>query len=58
MSLKTVKKIKIIFTRLPCKKVTGFLISVFRALNRVSRFSEQVAPPTDITIRKVKNSVP
>ncbi|HGY8226705.1 TPA: hypothetical protein ACNTDY_004685, partial [Escherichia coli] len=23
----------------------GFLISVFRALNRVSRFSEQIAPP-------------
>ncbi|ENW9246128.1 hypothetical protein ACFMPS_001851, partial [Escherichia coli] len=39
-------KIKIIFTRPLCKKKwPGFLISVFRALNRVSRFSEQIAPP-------------
>lgn len=45
MSLRTVKKIKIIFTRSLCKKVVEFLISVFRALNRVSRFSEQIAPP-------------
>lgn len=44
MSLRTVKN-KIIFTRSLCKKVVGFLISVFRALNRVSRFSEQIAPP-------------
>ncbi|HFM0908496.1 TPA: hypothetical protein ACG7UW_004686, partial [Escherichia coli] len=40
---------KIIFTRSLCKKVAGFLISVFRALNRVSRFSEQIAPPQQIS---------
>lgn len=43
MSLKAVKKLF-----LPghfVKKWPGFLISVFRALNRVSRFSEQIAPP-------------
>ncbi|EPW8204987.1 TPA: hypothetical protein ACHUS1_004658, partial [Shigella flexneri] len=31
------------------KKWPGFLISVFRALNRVSRFSEQIAPPQQIS---------
>ena len=36
---------KIIFTGYLAKKWPGFLISVFRALNRVSRFSEQIAPP-------------
>ncbi len=56
MSLRTVKN-KII---LPGHFVKSgrVLISVFRALNRVSRFSEQIALPTDITIHKVKNSVP
>lgn len=45
MSLRTVKKKKLFLPGHFVKKVVGFLISVFRALNRVSRFSEQIAPP-------------
>ncbi len=43
MSLRTVKN-KIILPGHFVKKWSGF-DSVFRALNRVSRFSEQIAPP-------------
>ncbi|VCV76314.1 hypothetical protein BANRA_01906 [Escherichia coli] len=45
MSLKAVKKLKLFLPGQFVKKWPGFLISVFHALNRVSRFSEQIAPP-------------